>query len=133
MLINLSNHPVSGWQLEQRETAEKLYGEVVDIPFPRISTLASVEEVFQLAQIYADKAMQILATSPKSKNAVHIMGEFTFTYNFVLLMNKYGVDTIVSTSERMVYYDKNGNKNSAFKFVKFRSYNINNNSMRKTK
>lgn len=123
MLINLSNHPKESWQKEQIESALELYGKVVDIPFPRIDSSASVEDINKLAKLYVSKIANRLLKCNEEKNAVHIMGEFTFTYNFVLLMNKEGIETILSTSERVVYKIENGIKESGFNFVAFRSYN----------
>ena len=121
MLINLSNHPKDTWQKLQLETAKEIYGEVIDLPFPSVSASASVEELIELSKVYSSKVVELLAND-KKKGAVHIMGEFTFTYNFVLQMNKVGVETIVSTSERIVDFNEKGIKQSVFRFVAFRNF-----------
>ena len=35
MLINLSNHPLSGWDTKQLEAATR-YGKLIELPFPEV-------------------------------------------------------------------------------------------------
>jgi len=123
MLINLSNHPKVTWQKLQLETAQEIYGEIIDLPFPSISASANVEEVIELSKNFANKVIKKLTKDDEYMNAVHVMGEFTFTYNFVNEMNLHGIETVVSTSERVVKITDDGIKQSFFNFCVFRNYN----------
>jgi len=125
MLINLSNHPEATWQKEQIRAANETYGEIVDLLFPNVPSNSNTEEVIELSKIYVNRVDELLKKN-KDKNAVHIMGEFTFTYNFVLQMSMKGIETIVSTSERIVQKSENGVKQSTFRFVGYRNYNSKN-------
>ena len=54
MLINLSNHPSSNWGEKQKQSAIAQYNEIVDIPFPQIAPAATIEDVLELAEEYAE-------------------------------------------------------------------------------
>ena len=115
MLLNLSNHPSHKWPAKQLELAYDLYGSVQDLPFPRINPEATGKEIEQMAEEYLKK---INVLSP---DAVHIMGELTFSFNLVRKLQKEGIMCIASTTERKTT-DENGVKTSVFEFVKFREY-----------
>jgi hypothetical protein len=101
--------------------AEQSYDEVIDLPFPRISPKAETEEILHLARLYVKKCVAILKQSNKKTNAVHIMGELTFTFHLVRLLKDKGVTCIASTTKRNVI--ENGNiKTTLFDFVRFREY-----------
>ena len=57
-----------------------------------------------------------------SKNAVHVMGEMTFVYQFVQKISEQGVECLAATSRRIVVEENNGTKVSRFEFVRFRAY-----------
>lgn len=116
MLLNLSNHPSTLWQAAQKEAA-KGYGEISDMPFPKIAPEATATEIQSLAQEYADKIMNL---QPK---AVHVMGEMTFTFTLVHRLLKANILCIASTTNRTVT-EKNGEKVSVFQFVHFRPYTL---------
>ena len=120
MLINVSNHPVATWGPEQREAAEKAFGGVVDMPFPEIPPGWDVEEVVALARRYRDRCLEALRGA--SIRAVHVMGEHTFTYALVTLLQREGVRCVAATTRRKVAYLEDGSKRSFFQFVRFRSY-----------
>ena len=120
MLINLSNHPSSRWSAEQRQAAEQAFGGVVDLEFPPIDPTASSQAVLELAQNYLQQVLDRL-TAPLSQQAVHIMGEMTFTYAFVSLAHAQGVRCVASTSRRNVTELEDG-KQVHFRFVAFRDY-----------
>ena len=122
MLINLSNHPSKLWQPEQYNIAIELYGEIEDIPFPAINPKIDSEEVFTLATEYFQKIKPVLENNPHQKNAVHLMGELTFCFSLLKLLQEAKIDVIASTTARDVKVDETGNKVSIFKFVRFRSY-----------
>ena len=118
MFINLTNHPSSEWSDEQMKAARK-YGQIVDIPFPRINERATEDEINNLAEKY-------LATI-KSKGkihdlTVHIMGEQTFCYALISKLQKDGIRCVASSTERDTYINEKGQKVSVFHFARFREY-----------
>ena len=121
MLINLSNHPLSTWSALQIETAQKQFGEIMDLPFPKINPELNETEIENIADDYFDKIISILNISIDKTNAVHVMGELNFTFNIVTKLLNKEINCIASTTERNT---KNiGDKKlTEFKFVKFRRY-----------
>lgn len=120
MLINLSNHPSAKWPEAQLKAANSKYGDVIDLPFPNIDPEWDNAQVQALAGDYAGKCSKML--SGGDTNAVHIMGELTFTHHFVLIAKTLGINCIASTTSREVRTNDAGEKVSTFKFVKFRLY-----------
>lgn len=116
MLLNLSNHPSSAWPEKQILEAEKLYGPVQDMPFPQIDPQAGEEEVQILAAEYRD---QILRLQPR---AVHLMGELTFAFALVRMLQSHGITVVASTTHRTSQVLPDGSKVSRFEFVRFRQY-----------
>lgn len=136
MLINLSNHPLKSWSENQRRLAEQQFGEIIDLDFPAIAPEAELEEVMQLAEQYAGKCSALLAkyhhlfgtdsflSSRQLIDAVHVMGEMTFVYQFVHKMSEQGVLCVASTTRRIATDNPDGSKISQFEFVRFRPYSI---------
>ncbi len=118
MLLNLSNHPSASWTGEQRAAAEAGFGSVEDLPFPSIPPEWSAEEVDGLARDYVERC---LALAPE---AVHIMGELTFSLAFVALATSSGIRCIASTTERLVKELPGGDRTVSFRFVRFRDYTL---------
>ena len=116
MFINLSNHPSSGWSLEQLKAAKK-YGEVIDLAFPNIEPSFTSKDVNELADVTAEGILEIDAHA-----VVHIMGEMTYTYAVVSRLKSKGITCLASTTERNTIMMPNGTKVSDFKFVQFREY-----------
>ncbi|GAB1431037.1 hypothetical protein MASR2M18_18710 [Ignavibacteria bacterium] len=115
MLINLSNHPFAQWDKEQKDQANMLYGKTEDMQFPAVAPYADAEEIATLAHDYANK---ILTLSPA---AVHIMGENTFCFALISMLQRAGVICIASTTWRDSIETAEG-KISRFRFVRFRKY-----------
>ncbi len=124
MLLNLSNHSLKNWNENQLNTAKKLFGSVSDLLFPQIPPEADENYITSLAKKYCDKCLNILSRSNDKNNAVHIMGEMTFTFALVDLLLKHNIICVASTTERNTI-EINGKKVSEFRFVRFRRY-INN-------
>ncbi len=122
MLINLSNHPYKNWDEKQKLEAERLFFSVVDIEFPKIFPEAELSDVIELASTYLKKINEILKAHNGKKIAVHLMGEFTFTYNLIELLRVNSITVIASTTVREIFEDENGKKISKFTFVRFRNY-----------
>ena len=119
MFVNCTNHRVEFWSKKQLEEAEK-YGEIVDIPFPNVSSRLTTEEVRKLAYEVVDK---ILKLAPE---VVLCQGEFTLTYTVVTELKKHNIKVVAACSERTAeeYINEEGNneKKSIFEFVQFREY-----------
>lgn len=118
IFINLSNHPSTVWSNEQLEAARTM-GDIVDVPFPAVSSSMDSDGVLLLATEYADK---LLAVADGRPLAVHVMGEMCFTVCFVNIMTHSGVKCFASTTERIVTDKGNGVKETVFRFVRFRQY-----------
>lgn len=88
------------------------------MPFPIIDPNATMEEVQSLAE-ETFKAINDLQLSDLS---VHVMGEFTFCYAFLKLLEQERVGAYASTTKREVRIDESGIKTSVFMFFKFRPY-----------
>jgi hypothetical protein len=116
MLLNLSNHPSATWSEAQLASAKSIYKEVTDLPFPNIPAGYSKEEVLALVDEYAVKVLETGA------EAVHLMGEMTFTHNLVERLHAQGIPCIASASERTVLEEADGKKTVVFNFVRFRGY-----------
>jgi hypothetical protein len=121
MLINLSNHPQNKWDIRQIEQATKLYGSIRDIAFPAIDPLDKLDVIKKMALNYASTCIDLLKKSRDAENAIHVMGELTFCYQFVKIMQQQNIQCIASTSERTVAYTQDG-KVSLFIFQQFRNY-----------
>lgn len=130
MLINLSNHPLSSWSKVQKQRAEQEFGEIIDLPFPDIPTKLDLEEVTKIVDDYVSKCIQMIdehKTKYKSErkstlDAIHIMGEMTFVFQFVQKMSEHGIMCVASTTKRTVQKERDGIKTSKFIFDRFRPY-----------
>ena len=115
MLLNLSNHPSVSWSKEQFDAAVLQYGSIEDIAFPHIAPDATTEDVTQLAQTYFEEI-------DPSVSAVHLMGEMTFVYALVGLLQRAGIQVVCSTTQQTVLEELDGKKTAQFRFVQFRAY-----------
>jgi hypothetical protein len=124
MLINLSNHPSPKWGSKQKNTAQSLYGNIIDVEFPAIDPLATTADVKTIADAFFLKVTEMLNPhSGRNKpNAVHVQGEFTFVYHIVSLLKASGIVCLASTSKRIVKENAEGEKVVSFRFVSFREY-----------
>ena len=121
MLINLSNHPLSTWSEKQIAQAEILYGKIIDLDFPQIPPDSDKDLIVALAVDYREICSDIISSSIDKNNAVHLMGELTFTYALVSELKKHKIICVASTTDRNSY-DFNGAKISNFNFIRFREY-----------
>jgi len=121
MLINLSNHPLNTWQENQISAAKTKYGEIVDIAFPLIPPEEGLEFIHNIANEYLEKIEEKIKKTSDYENAVHIMGELTFTYVLVNKLREKGIKAIASTTRRDVVETAEG-KLSRFSFIRFREY-----------
>lgn len=118
LLINLSNHPSTGWGARQREAAE-MYGEIEDMDFPAIPPEAGEREITDLAEEYVARIEERAETRDVT---VHIMGEMTFCYAVITRLQPLGIPCLASTTRRQVTETADGVKEVRFDFETFRRY-----------
>lgn len=118
LFLNLSNHSSDKWGEAQLDAA-RAYGKVVDMPFPEIDPEATTEEIYILAEEYAE---EITSRYPDRDLTVHIMGEMTFCFRLVTLLHARGVRCVASTTQRKTSELEGGKKESIFEFQEFREY-----------
>ena len=120
MLLNCTNHPYEIWNEPLKEAAEKLYGEVVELPVPRVRPSWSEQDLRREVEAYAARIEAFQA------DAVLAAGEFTFLFMLVDKLLADGVNVICSCSERNTEEVKNpdgsNEKKSVFFFEGFRPY-----------
>jgi hypothetical protein len=116
MLLNLSNHPSISWPENQLLVAKTQFGQVVDVPFPQVDPTLDEDGLADLAGLYAAKLVEMKPT------AVHLMGELTFCFALVRLLQARGVACLASTTHRTTQNLPDGTKVSKFEFVRFRQY-----------
>lgn len=121
MLINLSNHPLNSWSKKQIDTAKKIYSEIIDLDFPQIPPDADEELITALADDYRDICIDILSSSKDKNNAIHLMGEMTFSFKLVNKLKENKITCVASTTDRNSQ-ELNGTKISKFNFIRFREY-----------
>ena len=120
IFINLSNHPSSKWSDAQLNAARE-YGEIIDIPFPKVDDFGSEDDILKLVDRFCKDIL--LETHRRTQNVVvHIMGEMTFTYAMVKELNLMGITCVASTTERITEELPDGSKNVKFEFCRFRRY-----------
>jgi len=127
--INLSNHPSDKWSQEQRDAfytlATKDYPkdvefQIVDIPFPLVKPDLSVLDV----KLLATEILKKLTDYNYNYKFIMIQGEFSLTFMLVYELLQLGKVPVVATTERIITEEKDGQKISVFKFVRFRQYDI---------
>ena len=119
IFINHTNHPSDAWSTAQR-TAAAVYGDIIDLPFPRIDP----EEDGEAVAARAAAAVQDIARCRPA--AVLCQGESTYTYAVVRGLRAHGIPVLAATSDRVVsvtrYPDGSSKKISRFEFIRFRAY-----------
>lgn len=120
MLINLTNHPVLQWNDKQRSEALRLFGEIIDIPFPSISPEAETEEIVSVVDEYVEKILRL--KKQNTSVVIHVMGEHTFCFNLIRKLLAQGIPCVASTSRRMVEETPSQEKIVKFDFIRFRNY-----------
>lgn len=122
MFLNFSNHPSDRWNKAQRQAAEG-YGEIRDVPFPDVPSLAKTEEITILANQYSERIIR------QHPDCVMCQGEFTLTMAVVRRLQKAGILCVCACSERRAVEehmsDGTTKKTAIFEFVQFRPYEKN--------
>lgn len=123
MFINFSNHRIEKWNSEQLAETKR-FGEIVDLPFPNVDPEGDENYIANLADEYVEKIVSIM--QEPTKDVVHIMGELNLIYGVVTKLKAQGIKCVASTTERQVVENVSVNgeidKNSIFKFCRFREY-----------
>lgn len=119
MLINISNHPSEKWSQRQLEASLSYGALVTDIPFPTIDASSANDEIIADADKYSN---EIIKHYNPETDAIHIMGEMTFTYSLVKRLRKAGFRCVASTTERVKQQLPDGSFISEFRFQSFRDY-----------
>ncbi len=121
MLINLSNHPSFDWSTKQKGAATSTFGNIFDVNFPEIPSNSDTNYVLEIANRFKMICLDLINFSKDANNAVHIMGEMTFCFALVSLLQKENIICVASTTNRNSI-EENGVKVSRFEFVRFREY-----------
>jgi len=143
-LINISNHPSTGWSEEQK----KGWDDIIDIPFPQVSPSATAEEVASAATFFYKNIIEDLyrsyreevhsgkVASAPHRNAVlrkkllskvmfHLAGEYCFFYSLATAIIADGGKIVTACSERQVTEKTNKEgqteKKVIFQFVQWRN------------
>ena len=121
MFVNFSNHPHDKWDEQQLKEA-RIYGDVIDVPFPNVDADASEEDVRELAETFSSKIAELVGNS----GAAMVQGEFTLVYAVINLLKKKGIKVLSACSGRNVteVTDESGSivRKSVFVFKRFREY-----------
>lgn len=102
MFFNISNHPAhtenSTWSPEQIAEANKLGGEVVDIPFPTVTPEMSDE---QIAMIARETARDVAGMAEGTLSAAMVAGEYVTTIRLIAELQKVGISCYFGQSNRI--------------------------------
>lgn len=98
--------------------AIRLFGAVSDLPHPEIDPESDEPYIQQLA---LKTARHVIKTKPK---AVHIMGEHTFCFTLIAILQKEGIPCLCSTTRRAIVHLNESEVQRRFDFVRFRTYPI---------
>mgnify|MGYP002622659592 CR=1 FL=1 len=118
LFLNFSNHSSDKWSEEQIRAAKE-FGEIQDMAFPQIDDNARSEDIQKMAKEYVK---EIVTEYKDNDLTVHIMGEMTFTFEVVrLLQNEHGIRCVASCTKRIAE-EKDNVRTSVFQFTQFREY-----------
>ena len=118
MFVNFTNHPSQYWEKEQWDASAR-YGEIVDVPFPRVDPYESAAGIRR----EAEKCAALIQS--KNPGFVLCQGEFCLAYHVIKLLRAAGIAVGAACSERRVQekHSENGTEKTAFyHFVQYREY-----------
>jgi hypothetical protein len=133
VFVNLSNHRLESWSVEQLDYARRSLGiaeggklnfciddwRLYDIPFPVVDPKAWTHQIFRLA----DSIVRGLTEKLQNKQTIfHVMGEMTLTYSLISILHVFGYNNVVASTTERIAEEKDGQKVSSFRFVQFRKY-----------
>lgn len=119
MFINFSNHPSEQWSKEQKQAAA-CYGEIRDMAFPEVPSMAVTQEVAGMADRCVREILQMHPT------CVMCQGEFSLAVAVIRRLQAAGIRCVCACSERKVFEERLDDgtmrKTSIFEFRQFREY-----------
>lgn len=115
---NISNHPVARWEQQQKEAATEMVagGEILDFPFPAVSTSATAEDIMSIANAIAKDVLGMGCTHAM------VAGQMNLVYKLVQVLEAAGVACYAAVSDRNTVENPDGTKTVRFDFVKFLEY-----------
>lgn len=120
MLLNLTNHPSADWSRSQLEAAEERWGSILDFPFPNVPPDFDETQVNRLAETTVKEAAAL------HPDAVLCQGEMTMAFSLIHMFRRRGIPSYAATScrqtEEKLMKDGTVQKQSVFRFVRFRKY-----------
>ena len=122
VFANISNHSSKTWSEEQIQAAKAMGEnvEIIDIPFPSVSSTSTPEEIRRMAG-------ELVFNLPKNTAFAMVQGEFTLTFDILVGLQANGIRCFAACSDRQtieqVQADGSVKKISTFNFVQFREYN----------
>ena len=117
MFINVTNYPSQDWEEKQLSEAA-LYGDIIDMPFPKVDATLSASEVAEVARQFAERIARRIWDKNDVKNGVLIMGEPSLTYALVQECQFRRINALCATFQIELYEDEE----LIQRFVKFREY-----------
>jgi len=127
IFVNLTNHPMSGWGGEQLGAAKSCSDMQICMSkrMPVLPAEFGGECILNEAHFLVNELESEVGILGKWITC-HIMGEAVLSYCLVKLLQSFGVECVVSTTERVVEETVSPKgetvKTSVFKFVRFREY-----------
>ena len=119
VFVNFSNHPSIKWGKEQQAAARQ-YGDIVDVPFPRLDAGCDEENIRVIGE---DCVARIVSCNP---TVVMCQGEFTLTFYVVSKLIEKGIPCVSACTKRVsnevILEDGTVRKESLFVFEGFRKY-----------
>lgn len=118
MFVNFTNHSSLRWSDAQLRNAEE-YGEIVDVPFPRVEPDSTRETIQAMADKYAQ---QIADMKPA---CVLCQGEFCLCVAVIERLKAKNLKVVAACSKREaeeIVTEHETKKISRFAFVQFREY-----------
>lgn len=116
--VNLSNHGSGAWG-EAQTSAAKVYGDIVDVPYPQVPTDLDENQFLELVE---STVASVLAHEPAM---VMCQGEMTTCFSIVSRLKAAGIPVVAAVSERKAVekvVDGQTVKTAVFEFKGFRTY-----------
>lgn len=120
LVINISNHPSSGWGDAQKDACGDVI--IVDDKFPNISPSADADELDAACFCYADWLTSTINGINKDRIAFVVAGAQGALFRIVGFLKMTGYTVLEATSERNTTINPDGSKTVRFDFVRFRSF-----------
>lgn len=117
MFINVTNYPSLDWEDSQLKEAT-LYGDIEDMPFPKVDATLSSSDIGEMAHALAERIARRIWEKNDRKNGVLIMGEPSLSFALVQECQFRRINVLCATYQIELYEDEE----LVQRFVKFREY-----------